>query len=161
MKIKKIFSIVTLLAMTLTANAQFEAEKVYIGSSLTGLDLSYNGERDMNFGFQADGGYFVEDNWLIKGTVGLSKAGKYADWGLIAGAGVRYYIQQNGLFVGLGCKVNLESNHTDVLPGAEFGYAFFINDKIAIEPALYYDHSIDDHENKSTVGLKIGLGLFF
>ena len=47
------------------------------------------------------------------------------------------------------------------MPGVELGYAFFINDKITIEPALYYKQSLSNHKDYSTVGLKIGLGMDF
>ena len=43
--------------------------------------------------------------------------------------------------------------------GAEVGYAFFINRSVTIEPTLYYDHSFKD-SNYSTVGLKLGLGIY-
>ena len=43
--------------------------------------------------------------------------------------------------------------------GTEIGYAFFINRSVTIEPALYYDHSFKD-ANYSTVGFKLGLGIY-
>ena len=47
------------------------------------------------------------------------------------------------------------------MPGIELGYAFFINDKVTIEPAVYYDQSLKEHSTYSTVGLKVGIGLYF
>ena len=38
------------LFMTVTANAQFEADKVYVGASLSGIDLHYNGNDKLNLG---------------------------------------------------------------------------------------------------------------
>lgn len=37
MKMKKLLTMIAALLMTLTASAQFEQDKVYIGGSLTGL----------------------------------------------------------------------------------------------------------------------------
>ena len=77
-----------------------------------------------------------------------------------AGAGIRYYIEQNGLYLGLNGKfVHADRNYNDVMPGLEVGYAFFINRSVTIEPAVYYDHSFKNSDY-STVGLKIGLGIY-
>ena len=46
-------------------NIQKEEKGVLSGASLTGLNLSYNGSQDLNFGVQAKAGYFVEDDWML------------------------------------------------------------------------------------------------
>ena len=51
------------------------------------------------------------------------------------------------------------NSYNDLMPGVEVGYAFFINRSVTIEPALYYDQSFKTH-NYSTVGLKVGLGIY-
>ena len=50
---KKIVLIMATRLLTLTAHAQFEAEKMYVGGSLTGLNLNYNGKDKLNLGVQA------------------------------------------------------------------------------------------------------------
>ncbi len=40
------------------------------------------------------------------------------------------------------------------------GYAFFISKTVTIEPALYYDQSLKDHSQYSTIGLKVGIGIY-
>ena len=50
---KKVVMLLTALMLTLSANAQFEEGKVYAGASLTGLDLAYNGAKDLSIGMQA------------------------------------------------------------------------------------------------------------
>ena len=76
------------------------------------------------------------------------------------GAGLRYYIIQNGLYLGANGKfIHANHSYNDVMPGIEVGYAFFVNRSVTIEPALYYDHSFNDSKY-STVGLKIGLGIY-
>ena len=66
----------------------------------------------------------------------------------------------NAAFLGAGVKL-LHANHSynDLMPGAEVGYAFFINRSVTIEPALYYDQSFKKSDY-STVGLKVGLGIY-
>lgn len=158
---RKIMIMLAMLTMTLAANAQFEKGTKYIGASLTGLNLSYNGSSEVSFGFQAKGGYFIEDCWQVNAMVGYDKAGKDATGVFQVGAGGRYYIIQNGLYGGVNAKAILSSGYNDIMPGIELGYSFFINDKITIEPAVYYDQSFKSHSDYSTVGLKVGLGLYF
>lgn len=158
---KKIMIMLAMLTMTLAANAQFEKGKKYVGASLTGLNLSYNGSQEVNFGFQAKGGYFIEDCWQVNAMAGYEKEGKDATGVFQVGVGGRYYIIQNGLYGGVNAKAILSSGYNDVMPGIELGYSFFINDKVTIEPAVYYDQSFKSHSDYSTVGLKIGVGLYF
>lgn len=150
-----------MLIMTLAANAQFEKGTKYINASITGLDLSYNGNKELSFGFQAKGGYFFDDCWQINTMIGFEKQGKYAKGAFQIGAGGRYYILQNGLYTGVNVKAILSSGYNDFMPGIELGYSFFLNDKVTIEPAVYYDQSFKGHSDYSTVGLRVGLGLYF
>ena len=153
---KKIALLLVVLATTLTASAQFEQGKKYVGASLTGLNLSYNGSEK----FQAQGGYCILDNIMALASVGYDGNGELPD-ALTLGAGGRYYILQNGIFLGANVKyVHANDNYNDVMPGVEVGYAFFINRFVTIEPAVYYQQSFKDHSNYSTVGLRIGLGIY-
>ncbi len=154
--------VVTLL-MAITANAQFEQGKKYISASFSGLDLNYNGTSEFSVGFEAKGGYLVEDNLMVLGTLGYNHIGgddKTPDRFSIGAQG-RYYIIQNGIYLGLGATYK-HGNHSynDIMPMVEVGYAFFINRHVTIEPALYYEQSINNHSKYSNVGLRLGLGLY-
>lgn len=158
---KKISIVLVLLFTVLAVRAQFQAGKAYLGASLTGLNMSYNGQDGFNFGVEAKAGYLFEDNWMVLGQAGLNHYGSdaVAD-NFTAGVGLRYYIIQNGLYLGLNGKfVHDYHSYNDVMPGAEVGYAFFINRSVTIEPAVYYNHSFKNSDY-STVGLKIGLGIY-
>ena len=158
---KKIVTFLAALLMTLTAHAQFQEGKAYLGASLTGFDMNYNSKNGFNLGVDAKAGYMFMDNWMLLGQVGLNHNGSeaVADH-IMAGFGVRYYIEQNGLYLGLNGKfIHANHNYNDVMPGAEIGYAFFVNRSVTIEPAVYYDHSFNNSDY-STVGLKIGLGIY-
>ncbi len=158
---KKFLFMIAMLTMTLAANAQYEKGKKYIGASLTGLDLSYNSTKELSFGVQAKVGYFFADSWQINAMAGYQDMGKNYKGVFQVGAGGRYYILENGLYGGVNVKCHFSSGYNDVMPGIEMGYAFFINDKVTIEPAVYYDQSLKDHSDRSTVGLKVGLGIIF
>lgn len=149
------------LLLTISASAQFEEGKVYAGASLSGLDLSYNGSNELHFGVQALGGKFVYDNVLLYGLAGFEHPGKNKDNTLNVGVGGRYYITQNGIFLGANVKyVHANSSYNDFMPGVEVGYAFFISHTVTIEPSIYYQQSFKQHSDYSTVGLRIGCGIY-
>lgn len=146
------------LAMTITANAQFEQGKMYGGASLSGLDLSYSGATDLHFDLAAKGGYCFMDNWMALAQVGLD-TNKDAT-SIKVGVGGRYYIIQNGIYLGVNAAFKHNSSYNDFMPGVEVGYAFFINRHCTIEPAIYYDQSFKSHKDYSTIGLRIGFGIY-
>lgn len=158
---KKFIVMLAMLSMTLIAKAQFEEGKMYLSANATGIDLNYNGMKDLSFGIQAKGGLFFDDCWQINGLVGFNHAGKGSNNLFEVGVGGRYYVEENGIFVGANCKLELSKGYTDLMPGLELGYAFFLNDKVTIEPAVYYDQSLKNHSDYSTIGIKIGFGLYF
>ena len=73
--IKKISLLVVTMMVALSASAQFEQGKTYISASFSGLDFGYNGTSELNVGLQAKGGYFVEDNLLVLGSLGYNHIG--------------------------------------------------------------------------------------
>lgn len=148
------------LLVTATASAQFEEEKIYVGASLSGLNLSYNGANEVSLGAEAQVGYFVADNLMLYAQAGFDHPGKNQDNSLLAGVGGRYYITQNGIFLGANAKYAHSGSYNDFRPGIEVGYAFFLSRTITIEPSIYYQQSIKDHKDYSTIGLKIGFGLY-
>lgn len=156
---KKLMAIIAALFVVVTANAQFEAEKIYIGGSLTGLGLKYSGNEELTLGVNAQLGYFVADNLMLYGQVGYQH--NDGDNSLLLGAGGRYYITQNGIYLGANCKyLHYDGGYNDVMPGVEVGYAFFLSRTVTVEPAIYYDQSIKDHSEYSTVGLRLGVGVY-
>ncbi len=72
---KKLAIAALALVVSTAAHAQFESGKQYIGASMTGLNLSYNGSQDLNLGIQAKAGYFVEDDWMLLGQVEYNHSG--------------------------------------------------------------------------------------
>ena len=65
------------LVMTVSANAQFENGKKYIGSSISGLNMSYNGSEKSHFGLQAKGGYLFMDDWMVTAQMAYDKRKMY------------------------------------------------------------------------------------
>ena len=159
---KKIMSVAVALLCSLAANAQFEEGKVYIGGSLTGLNMKYTGSDKFSYGVQAQAGYFVADDLMLLGQTSFEHSGNDAvDDKFTAGVGGRYYIEQNGIYLGVNCKfVHAGKNFNDVMPGVEVGYSFFLNNSVTVEPAIYYDQSFKNHSDYSTIGLRLGVGVY-
>lgn len=159
---KKLITMAVALLTALTANAQFEQGKTYVGGSLTGLSAKYTGAEKFNIGIQAQAGTFIADDIMLLGQVGYEHSGVKGitdKYNLAVGG--RYYIEQNGVYLGVNCKyVHARKKFNDVMPGIEVGYAFFVNNCVTVEPAVYYDQSFKNHGDYSTIGLKLGIGVY-
>lgn len=159
---KKLILGIILMLCTTMSYAQFEKDTYYVNASLSGLDLSYSGSQKFNFGADLVGGMFLSDNVAVLGTVGYNSLHGGDDKSITLGAGGRYYLQENGVFLGLGVKfMHAYKNYNDVMPTAEVGYAFFMSRTFTIEPSVYYNQSFQNHSDYSKIGFRIGVGLYF
>ena len=156
---KKIALFVVALVMSVAANAQFEQGKGYIGASLTNVDLSYNGLNKGHFGLGAKAGYLIADDWMLLGQLDYQKT-KDVPYSLTLGPGIRYYIQQNGLYMGASALFKHADDYNDFMPSIQIGYAFFISRTVTFEPEIFYEHSFKDHSNYSTAGIRLGVGVY-
>lgn len=157
---KKLFSVLFAVLLSTQAFAQFEAYKTYIATSLSGLNLKYSGSDNWTFGLEGTAGYFVADSWMVVGRLGYNHASGSDNFNI--GAGARYYIEQNGLHIGAMLQFEHSwagSNNLQICP--EVGYTFFLNNHVTIEPAVYYNMSVNDFSNGSQAGLRVGFGYFF
>ncbi len=157
---KKLFLLLVLAVVSMGASAQFEQKKMYVSTSLTGLGMSYSESEEFTLGLEALGGYFIADDWMLYGRFGYNHT-RYTDH-FVVGAGFRYYFRQNGIYLGSGLQyehVTENVNNLHLCP--EVGYTYFLNRYLTIEPALYYNMSLNDFANGSKVGLKLGLGYYF
>lgn len=161
MRMKKLALVAVALLASVAAHAQFEKGKVYCGASLTGLNLSYSGSSELNLGLQGQAGYLFADNLMAVGNLSYQHTGKEGVKDYVSvGVQGRYYIIQNGLYLGLRAKLAHTGSYNDVMPGLEVGYAFFVSRTVTIEPAVYYDQSFKNHSDYSTIGLRVGIGIY-
>ena len=158
---KKILMIIVAAVMSTAAFAQFEKGTKYVGLSASGLNLTYSGSEKGRLALNAQGGYFLMDNIAALGTIQWDTKGSGNSATFAAGVQGRYYILQNGIYLGVGCKYKHGKNYNDFLPGVEVGYAFYLNHYITVEPAIFYDQSFKNHSDYSQVGFKIGAGFYF
>ena len=62
---KKLFVLLVVFASTLTASAQFETGKAYLGASLSGFDISSQAKK-FHFGVNVKAGYLFMDQYKLK-----------------------------------------------------------------------------------------------
>lgn len=182
---KKMILGLLLAITTLSAKAQFEQGTSYLNTSLSGLDLSFQ-KHQFNFGLDVKGGYFFEDAWMVYGQMEYDFTnikGRYNDANQVAlGAGLRYYIEQNGLFLNLGLKYGhtsswglgtgigetglpylrgVHNSQNNIFLTPELGYCFYLNHYLSVEPSVYYEMSLNHFSSGSKVGLRVGFGFYF
>ncbi|MGL4851044.1 MAG: hypothetical protein ACRC3Z_00085 [Phocaeicola sp.] len=161
---KILVGLAMLFAVALSAHAQFEKDTWYVNTSLTGLELTHSKAEGTRFGLHASGGGFLMDNLALLVTF----KGDYVKHGVnetMLGTQMRYYFSQNGIYGGMGVaykhlSINgVKDNLVCFTP--EVGYAFFLNKNLTLEPAVYYDLSLNDFSNYSKLGFKLGFGYYF
>lgn len=156
---KKIAIILMALLMSVASHAQFDKSKIFVGGALTNLDLSYNGIQKGRIGLQGKVGYFLDDNLMADAHLAYEKQKDFPFF-ISGGLGIRYYLEENGLFFGASTTYKHSRSYNDLMPSVQVGYAFFISRTVTIEPEIYYEQSIKCHKDYSTLGLRIGVGIY-
>ena len=156
---KKIMMLIAALTMSAASFAQFEQGKFYTSAGLSGLDLNYSDCSKLKLDVGMKAGYFFMQDWMITANVDFGYR-KYEPNILKAGAGLRYYIEQNGLYIGAGANYLHQGDYDDLQPTVQLGYAFFLNRTVTLEPEIYYNQSTKcrDYNN---VGFRINFGIYF
>lgn len=157
---KKLYLVVMAMMLAMAAHAQFEKDKIYVGASMSGLGISYNGSEKTNFGLDAKGGYMIMDNVMLTGSLGYHKMDNVPSV-VSLGVGGRYHIEQNGIYLGASLNYShMYESCDDFQPSVQIGYAFFLSRTVTIEPEIYYNQSFKSHKDYSKVGLRIGVGVY-
>ena len=152
-------AVLTTEAQNHNSRLPFGKGKFYVATCVSGIDLSYSKSQEWNLDLMAKGGYFFTDNWMFTGQAGFNYRSEIPNT-FDLGAGLRYYIEQNGLYIGAGADyVHSNSSYDDITPTVQLGYAFFLNGSVTIEPELYYNHSLKNTDY-SGLGLRIGIGIY-
>lgn len=184
---KKITILAIAMCATIGAYAQFNQGRMLVGGSLAFQSVTnkskFNGQsttegKNTDFSIAPQFGYFVIDNLAVGATLdfGLSKwKDDDGDYKSTATSfefqpTVRYYLPVGVFFQGQfgvgGGKYKEEDdgdsdeekfNRTS-FAGA-VGYAFFLNDNIAIEPMIGYGSTIDNYKDLDYKDINNGLFL--
>jgi hypothetical protein len=158
---KTIVTLVVMLFAAAGAFAQIEKGTILVGAS---SNLSFISEKPKDgdgvstIDLNVKGGYFIIDNLALGLNIGYNKFSEADDATTIFGLFGRYYI--NGkIFVGAGFNSAKQGDLSITQIPLELGYAAFITDNIAIEPAINYSMISGDYEG-SQFGLNVGFTLY-
>jgi hypothetical protein len=160
---KKFLMMLMALTMSAATYAQFEQGKMYASAGLSGLGLNFNSNEKWKLDIMGRVGYLFADNLMVtaQGQFGYRR---YEPNYFTLGAGARYYILQNGLYLGASANYVHETaagyKVDDFRPSVQIGYAFFLSRTVTIEPELYYNQSFKNHSDFSGFGLRIGFGIY-
>jgi outer membrane protein len=167
---KKVLIALCFVVLSWASFGQISQGTILIGGSSNLGFNSFNEDAGDYTQFILDvrGGYFVIDNLAVGLNLGFSSVdfgdGKETDtqFGIFG----RYYV--NGkIFAGLGYNsimIKYEDDFSDdestvsVIP-IEIGYAAFINDAVAIEPALNY-RIFDSDADGAAFGVSVGVTVY-
>lgn len=160
---KKILMTLTALLVSVATFAQFEQGKMYANANVSGMNFSYTGAEKWKFDLGSKLGYMIEDCWMATAQLDFSCRNNDTN-AFTLGAGMRYYVVQNGLYIGAGANYKHTSvagdGINDFMPTVQIGYAFFLSKTVTIEPEFYYNQSLKDHSNFSEAGIRVGVGIY-
>ncbi len=154
----------------------FSSWKYNQPNTIEGMDpIEY---KHSEFTIGAEGGYFVADNFAVKAGLGYVNVSDEADTdnskketydGMSWMLGSKYYV--NGMFplqldlrgTNLAGSIgDVEDDQDDPLwIGFQAGYAWFLNDYVAIEPGLKYNLSLSDYSDSGAFEFRVGFVGFF
>ena len=164
---KKLMTAAIGLMMAMSANAQYLTDsdtpftqgKMYASAGLSGLNLNWDSTTKWNLGINGKVGYMLLDDLMALGELqwGIHQE-MPNDFGI--GAGMRYYIRQNGIYLGAGASYKHSEGYDDFMPNVNVGDAFFLSRTVTIEPELYYNMSTKSIKDYSGFGLRVGFGIY-
>ncbi|MBB1645654.1 outer membrane beta-barrel protein [Sphingobacterium sp. UME9] len=145
-------------------------------SPLTGLSTSgfsfYSNNGAQLWSVGGEAGYFFQDKLAVKAGLGFTGQRYVFDFdgqkielnsthSFIYKAGLKYYIiNQFPVQVDLG-GINSGGENAFIF-GGQLGYALFLKENIAIEPAVRYDHGLNDNaDGINAFSARIGFSLHF
>jgi len=149
----------TLLFIGLNAQAQLDKNTMMAGGSLTFnryTPKNSNGTSSTWFSLNPDFGYFVADNFAV--GAGFSFNGYGSGNNIVYFSPyLRYYVKkfylQSKFEYG---RLNSQSNSN---LSFDLGYALFLNDNVALEPAFYFSQNLNGQGNN--IGFKMGFQIYF
>jgi len=118
------------------------------------------------FSIGGEAGYFVADNLALKGGLGLRRLRFNAENNFTIFTyrfGARYYLKDIiPLQIDISGSSQEDTNENALWLGLQGGYAFFVTERLSIEPALRYYVSLnEDFSDQGIFEIRIGAQFFF
>ena len=157
---KKLFLTMFAACLVFAASAQIPKGTIMVGGSSNLNFTSNNADAgdDSDFTLGAKGGYFFSDNLVGGLNLYYNKYSEATDGTFGIGPFVRYYV--NGkIFLGAGFNSYSSGDFSSSEIPLEVGYAFFLNDVVALEPELKYSIYGGDADG-AAFGLNVGISVY-
>jgi hypothetical protein len=157
---KKVLLTVFAACLVFAASAQISKGTIMLSGS-SNLNFISNNEDagdDSNFTLSVKGGYFFIDNLAGGLNIYYDKYSEADDATVGIGPFLRYYVQGK-IFIGAGFNSYSQGDFSGSQIPLEVGYAWFLNDAVAIEPNLNYSIYGGDLEGAS-FGLNVGISVY-
>lgn len=152
--------------MSFGANAQINS-----GTMLFGGSASFNHRvhetalvpsSSTSLSIRPQFGIAVADNFVVGAWASTYLRKNYTNWSV--SPFMRYYMKNFYAQAGYGYTHSVISDNkmNGSILDFELGYAAFLNDHVALEPALYYNGTFDGKTYRySDYGIKIGIQIYF
>jgi hypothetical protein len=159
---KIIIAFFMLLGLSATSVAQIEG-----GTILAGGNAYFNHYRSFETSakssqlmFAPQVGFAFADNFVAGAYFSFSSFSSFSSW--TVAPFLRYYAKN--AFVQLGYGYSQSKTGNQISSGSvlslDLGYAIFLNDNVALEPALYYNQNLKGFDSAS-MGMKLGFQIYF
>lgn len=160
---KIIFTILIVLGISFISTSQVYKNTWMVGGSagFTSYHDKVTDNTSSSLQINPQLGFFFADNFAAGALFGINNLGSVKSWSV--SPFVRYYLKYLYTEVSYGFErrtLGDISDNTSVLKGS-IGYAMFLNDNVALEPAFYYAQNFaSGNTSGSQFGLQIGLQVY-
>ena len=153
-----------LLLFTFLTLSSLSYSQIDAGTFMTGGSATFNHFSHKESGFSQTSlvispqfGFAFADNFVAGAWLSFASFSNFSSWGVAPF--VRYYAKN--FFGQLGYGYTRSGDVGQSLLDVEIGYAMFLTDNVALEPAAYYNQYFNDGLNGNDLGLKIGFQIYF
>lgn len=161
---KKLIGILSLVALTFSANAQINSGTIITGGFASFNHRMYNDDaksKSTILTLQPQFGIAVVDDFVVGAWFRMSALKDISSWSV--SPFIRYYMNNFYAQAGYGYSYSKVANYTSEgsIIDFELGYAAFLNNNVALEPALYYNGVFRGKQySHSDFGIKLGLQIY-
>ena len=156
---KLLFSILLAVNCSITSHSQIDG-----GTMMAGGSLYFNryANKDLNiestsFNVSPQFGLAFADNFIAGAWFSFSTFSNVSNWSVAPF--VRYYMKN--FFLQAQYGYTRSGSIGSSIFGTDLGYAMFLNDNVALEPAFYYNQYFNSGLDGYDLGFKIGFQVYF
>jgi hypothetical protein len=160
---KILFSILLSIGFSVASYSQIEG-----GTMMAGGNLYFSHVKDNNSSYSSTSfnvspqfGLAFADNFVAGAWFSFSAMSNFSNWSIAPF--VRYYMK-NFFVQGQYGYSRTSSNSQSIgssVGGVDLGYAMFLNDNVALEPAFYFNQYFNDGLDYYDLGFKMGFQIYF